>query len=301
MVPIEEVIARIPDWQGRSVIAVPLPGGLTNRNYRVEVDGTPCVVRIPGRQVSLLAIDPADGYRNSLAAARAGIGARVLYYVPAYAAMVLEFIGGETLSSRTLRTPDMIPRVAHTVRRLHACPPFANTFNLFRIMDAYLETVRRIGQPLPDGYGIVPGIARRVEDALQARPLPPVSCHNDLMPENFIDTGTEVRLVDYDYSGANDPCCDLGYIVNEGEFSPAEVELLCAVYFGRASRGMLARVWLYRCMTNVVSTLWGTIQQHTGEIAYNYRDLALARWRRAQDLLAAPEFGRWLHDARTQP
>jgi thiamine kinase-like enzyme len=297
MAPIEEVIARIPDWQGRSMTVTPLRGGLTNVNYRVDVDETPYVVRIPGRNTALLAIDPEHGYHNTLAAAQAGVGARVVHYLPTLSVMVLEFIAGPTLSSHTMHRPAMIPRVVHTVRRLHAGPTFANTFNLFRTMDAYLATVKRYGISLPDGYDAALTLAGRIEEALEARPLPLVPCHNDLMPENFIDDGIQLRLVDYDYSGANDPCCDLGYICNEGEFAPYQVEELCAAYFGQASRSMLARVWLYRCMTNVVSTLWGAIQHRVSEIEYDFWDLTLTRWRRAQDLIESPEFGIWLRDA----
>jgi thiamine kinase-like enzyme len=293
---IEEVIACIPDWQGRSLAVMPLSGGLTNTNYRVDVDGTPYVVRIPGRHTVLLAIDPAHGYQNTVTAARIGVGARVIQNLPEWSVMVLEFIAGQTLSSQTMRTPDMIRRVVYAVRRLHAGPPFANAFNLFRTMDAYLATVQQSGMTLPDGYGAALTIARRIEEALEARPLPLVPCHNDLMPENFIDDGTEMRLVDYDYSGINDPCCDLGYIINEGEFDPQQVEQVCEAYFGQANRSLVARVWLYRCMTNLVSTLWGAIQHSIADIPYNYWDLALERWRRAQDLMAAPEFGTWLRD-----
>jgi thiamine kinase-like enzyme len=263
------------------------------------VDGTPHVVRLAGRNTALLGIDPEHAYRNTLVAARAGVGARVVHYLPELSVMVLEFIAGPTLSTHSMHEPGMIPRVAYTVRQLHAGPPFANTFNLFRTMDAYLETVQRHGIALPDGYGSALSVARHIEEALEARPLPLLPSHNDLMPENFIDEGTRLRLVDYDYSGANDPCCDLGYICNEGAFAPQEVARLCEAYFDQASRSMLARIWLYRCMTNVVSTLWGVMQHTIGEIAYDYRELALERWRRARDLIDSPEFGVWLRSART--
>ncbi|MGH2411287.1 MAG: phosphotransferase, partial [Chloroflexota bacterium] len=283
--------------QGRSLTVAPLPGGLTNINYRIDVDHTSYVVRIPGRTSALLAIDPAHCYHNTLAAARAGVGARLVQYLPSLSVMVLEFIAGSTLSGQTMRAPGTIPRVVHAVRRLHAGPPFANRFNLFRTMDAYLTTARHYGITLPDGYDSALTVARRIEEALEARPLPLVPCHNDLMPENFIDDGTQVRLVDYDYSGANDPCCDLGYIGNEGEFAPHQVEELCAAYFGQTSKNMLARVWLYRAMTNLVSTLWAAIQHTLSEIEYDFWGLALERWQRARDLLASPEFGGWLRDA----
>ena len=299
MPPIEDVLADIPDWQGRSLTVTALRGGLTNRNYRVDVDGTPYVVRLPGRHVALLGIDPVRCYHNTLAAARTGVGAQVVHYLPKLSVMILEFIAGPTLSRESMQAPDIIPRAVQTVRRIHAGPPFANRFNLFRTMDAYLATARRSGIALPDGYGTAPALARRIEVALEARPLPLVPCHNDLLPENFIEDGTQLRLVDYDYSGTNDPCCDLGYLCNEGEFAPPRVELMCAAYFGQASRSLVARVWLYRCMTNLVSTLWGAIQQRVSDIEYDYWDLALARWARVQELVALPEFGGWLRDART--
>jgi thiamine kinase-like enzyme len=297
MPSIEEVIACISAWQGRSLAIMPLSGGLTNTNYRVDVDGTPYVVRIPGRHTALLGIDPAHTYQNTVTAAQVGVGARVIYYLPERSVMVLEFIAGAALSSQTMQPPGMIPRVVHTVRRLHAGPHFANSFNLFRTMDAYLATVQQSGITFPDGYGAALTVARRIEEALAARPLPLVPSHNDLMPENFIDDGAQMHLVDYDYSGANDPCCDLGYIVNEGEFAPQQVEQVCTEYFGQVRRSMLARVWLYRCMTNLVSTLWGAIQHSVAEIPYNYWDLTLERWRRAQELMASPEFSIWLRDA----
>ena len=73
-VDIEQVIAAIPAWQGRRVTAEEIVGGLTNRNYRVDVDGQPCFVRIPGAETGLLAVDRANELANSRAAAEAGVG-----------------------------------------------------------------------------------------------------------------------------------------------------------------------------------------------------------------------------------
>jgi thiamine kinase-like enzyme len=297
MMPIEDVLGHVLDWQGRSVIATPVPGGLTNRNYRVEVDRTPYFVGIPGRDTTVPAIDPAHAYRNTVAAAQTGVGARLAYYLPELSVMVLEFLAGPTLHPRHLQAIGMLPRVVSVVRRLHAGPRFANTFNLFRTMDSYLTVVHRYGMTLPEGYANAIPIARRIEAALEAHPLPAVPCHNDLLPENLMETGTGLRLVDYDYSGVNDPCCDLGYICNEGGLAPGQVEQVCAAYFGQASRSLPARIWLFRCMTNVVSTLWGAIQHQLSEIEYDFWDLALERRHRAQDLVESPDFDLWLHDA----
>src|SRR5450759_4272853 len=99
MTSIEDVIASIPDWRNRVLSVTPLRGGLTNINYRVDVDETPYVVRIPGRNTALLGIDTGHDYHNTLAAAQAGVGAQVLYYLPKLSVLVLEFIVGPTLDS----------------------------------------------------------------------------------------------------------------------------------------------------------------------------------------------------------
>ena len=79
---IEHVIAAIPDWAGRTVIAERIPAGLTNTNYRVEVDGTAHFVRIPGAGTDLLAVDRGNELHNTKAAAEAGVAPRVLHSLP---------------------------------------------------------------------------------------------------------------------------------------------------------------------------------------------------------------------------
>lgn len=44
---IEEAVSQISDWKNKNVSIHPLSGGLTNSNFKVEVDGTPYFVRVP--------------------------------------------------------------------------------------------------------------------------------------------------------------------------------------------------------------------------------------------------------------
>ena len=296
MTTIDDVIARIPDWHGRDVHVHPLAGGLTNTNYRVEVAGTPYVMRIPGQSTELLSVNRRHEYHNTLAAAETGVGARIVHYLPDIPVMVLEFIPGPTLTSARLREPEQIVRIAASVRQLHAGRPFINTFNMFRTMDFYLDIVQRQGMRIPDGYLEYVPIAQRIEAALSARPLPLVPCNNDLLAENFIDDGKILRLVDYEYSGNNDPCFELGNICNENDFTSDQFEQLCAAYFGQASAGMVARMWLYYCMSNIGWVLWGSIQNSISALDFDFWEWTLTKWRKAQSHIESPAFGQWLHD-----
>ena len=65
---IEEVVKKIPDWHGKDVGITPLSGGLTNSNFKVEVDRIPYFIRVPGASTDLLAINRDNEVHNSRAA-----------------------------------------------------------------------------------------------------------------------------------------------------------------------------------------------------------------------------------------
>ena len=109
---IEDAVAKIEDWKGKNVSIETLSGGLTNTNYKVTVDGTPFFVRVPGESTELLAVNRENEYFNSKAAAEAGVGPQVLYHLPEYDVMVLEFIDGTTMSKDALSARGMPTRMA---------------------------------------------------------------------------------------------------------------------------------------------------------------------------------------------
>jgi thiamine kinase-like enzyme len=286
----EEAVSRVSLWRGRNVRISPLSGGLTNENYLVEDGAHRYVVRLPGRSTELLAIDRDNEVFNTKAAATTGIGPGVVEHIPDLDVMVLEFIPGPTMSARTLQSPEMAGRMAESFRRLHSAPRFLRDFDMFRLIEQYLKIVDEHGVTIPDEYrDWLPTIAD-VERAVTAAPLPTVPCHNDLLCENFIDDGTALRIVDYELSGNNDPCFDLGNTAQEAEFDQALRAALCEAYFGRSDPCQLARMNLFALMSDVGWTLWGAIQARISEIDYDFRGYYTARWERALEVLRSERF-----------
>jgi thiamine kinase-like enzyme len=297
---VDEAAAQVALWRGEDLKISQLSGGLTNENYLVEVAGRRYVMRIPGQSTELLSIDRANEVYNTKAAASAGVGPRVLEHVPGLDVLVLEFIPGPTMSAKTLQSKEMVLRMAASFHRLHGSPRFLNDFNMFRLIENYLGIVDEHRVAIPDGYrDWLPEIAR-IERAVAAGALAPAPCHNDLLCENFIDDGDMLRIVDYELSGNNDPCFDLGNTAQEAELDQELRSALCTAYFGREDARQLARMNLFALMSDVGWTLWGAIQAQISAVEFDFAGYYTGRWERALEVLRSERLAPWLEEAATK-
>jgi thiamine kinase-like enzyme len=297
---VDDAVAQVSLWKGKDVKVSQLSGGLTNENYLVETGGRRYVMRIPGQSTELLSIDRANEVYNTKAAASTGIGPSVLEHIPGLDVLVLEFIPGPTMSAATLQSTEMTARMAASFRRLHSSPRFLRDFDMFRLIEYYLGIVDEHEVTIPEGYrDWLPAIAR-IERAVRAGALPSVPCHNDLLCENFIDDGEMLRIVDYELSGNNDPCFDLGNTAQEAELGPDLRTALCQAYFGRADAQQLARMNLFALMSDVGWTLWGAIQARISAVDFDFTDYYAGRWERALEVLTSDRLATWLDEATAQ-
>jgi thiamine kinase-like enzyme len=294
---IEQVIAAVPDWAGRTVRAERTPAGLTNTNWRVEVDGTPYFVRIPGAATELLAVDRANELHNTMAAAEAGVAPGVVHALREWDVFVLEWLAARTMSNEALVAPGFPTRIGGVLRRLHAGPRFRDDFDMFRLSERYLALVDERDIDIPAGYREHLHLLPRIEVALAVHPLPTVPCHNDLLAENYLDDGERLWLVDWEYSGNNDPTFELGNTAQELGYDESRQAELCAAYFGEASPALLARMRLQMIMSDVGWTLWAGIQARISTIDYDFTGWAEERWARAAEMLDGADFEVWLREA----
>lgn len=296
--PIDTVVERVDLWRGASDVTVtPLSGGLTNNNFVVQADGRRYVVRIPGARTELLAVDRRNERHNAEAASTTGVSPRVLAYVDDLSAMVLEFIDGQTMSAEALRAPSMPSRMGASLRRLHAGPRFLLNFDMFRTTQYYLGIVAQHDVRIPSGYRERMDRLGDVERALAVHALRTVPCHNDLLAENYIDDGDQLWIVDFEYSGNNDPCFELGDTAAECGYDDELRASLCEAYFGRLDPVQLARMELFAMIADVGWTLWAAIQATISTIDYDFWGWAEERWHRVMALMDSERFGRLLRDA----
>src|SRR5260370_32125764 len=214
---VEAVVAKVEEWKGKSISIQPLPGGLTNANFRVDVNGDSYFVRVPGVGTELLAINRENEFFNTSAAAQVGVGPKVVYYFSEEQVMILEYLSAKTMSKEALNRPGMPASIAMAIRRLHSSSRFLSDFNMFRLTDYYLKTCLERSIRVPDGYAEGMPLVLGIEKLFLAHPLPTVPCNNDLLAENYMDDGKDLRIIDYKHSGNNDPTFELGNTCQEFE------------------------------------------------------------------------------------
>lgn len=283
-----EVIQRIPLLSNHSG-SIERLGGMTNMVFRF---GDYCL-RIPGKGTEEY-IDRANELVATRLVADAGVGPEILYAEAETGVFVSRFIAGAATMTpeRFRQVPGAPARAAKAFRRLHdSGAVFPARFELFAMIDSYLAILSTKHVGLPEGYHDVLQEAETVRAGLCALQLPNVACHCDPLCENFLDDGGRVWIVDWEYSGMNDPMWDLGDLSVEGGFGPDQDAELLLAYFGRepdpAERG---RMVIYKAMCDLLWTLWGLIQLANDNPADDFRAYADGRFARCRALMRTPEF-----------
>jgi thiamine kinase-like enzyme len=291
--PDAERLRRVPSI-AEAVIAEPLSGGITNRNYKVTLPTGPVVVRVYEHESSALAINREHEYLNSVAAATSGAGARVLDYLPIENLLIVGWIEGRTFTEADVRQPENLPRIARACRVLHSGPRFVNDFNMFEIQARYLALVRERGYRLPARYEEFLPKVDRLRQAMSATAEPTVPCNNDLLAGNFIDEGPRIRLIDYEYSGNNEASFELGNIWSESTLPDDLLEVLVHSYWEGLSPEQLerkvARARLWGLMSKYGWTLWASISASISPIDFDYWGWGMEKYERAVAEFDGPEF-----------
>jgi thiamine kinase-like enzyme len=271
---------------------IELSGGLTNRNLAIESDGKKYVARISSNSSDLLNINREDEYKNSIIAAEAGIGAKV------QGLLLIGFINGKTFGAEDIA--NNLPRVATAVRTLHSAKPFVSEFNMFTLQKRYLDIVQSNNFIYPAKYLDYEGHIADLKKALSVLPAEIVPCNNDLLPGNFIDDGEKIWLIDYEYSGNNDACFELGNIWAEAFLEYEALVELIDSYYGAHRPEKIARAWLQSLMAKYGWTLWAAIQASISDIDFDFRAWGGEKFDLAQSQFTSERFKKALVEVVTK-
>jgi thiamine kinase-like enzyme len=300
---IYDALARVPlfkDTRHEDISIEPL-NSFTNLNCKVAVNGNIHVLRIAGKGTSIYIDRTAEEYNARIATA-AGLNADVLFFDANDGTMLSQFIDGSHMDRIEFqRDPTAPARAALTLKRIHSInQDFKSRFGPFSPIDYYLKLLRKLQVPLPDVYDEVKQGVDALRLALEVATVPIAPCHNDTCPENFVEMGRRIYLIDWEYSGMNDPMWDLGNLSVEAGFGDEEDQTMMEAYCGGfVPPRLYDRVVLYKAMSDFFWGLWSLIQYANDNPAADFWTYALNRFEHCKTLVRSAEFDRCLNAVRT--
>ena len=229
------LVRSVPEWADATPVVSVLHGGITNRNYRVDVSGRSYVIRIPGESTELLGIDRGGEIEAARRAASLGIGPPVFGELPTVGTVITGFVAGSAADAGALLEGDRLERLVGAVAALHGSGPVAHEFPIFRIIERHAVDAAAHGVAVPADHDQLAAAMARIESVF-ARDAEP----RGALPQRPAPRERAVRrrarwLIDYEYAGMNEAMFDLANLsVNAGLDAAADDRVL-ARYLGDAS------------------------------------------------------------------
>jgi thiamine kinase-like enzyme len=269
-------------WPGRSCRVAALSGGITNHNFRVDVDGGSFVLRMGGADTHLLGIDRRVEREANTRAAEVGVGPAVERFVEPEGWLVTRFIDGRPITVEEMRRPETISRVAAVLRRFHSAAPIGGRFDAHSVVEEYRREAMVRGVEIPSAYAPADAVSQRIRATRGVQPLMP--CHNDLLNANFLDDG-EIRIVDWEYAGMGDRFFDLANLSVNHEFGLEEDRSLLQAYFGEVTPSALDDLRQMKFMSDFREAMWGVLQSGISELDFDFKGYAAKHFSRMQTWL----------------
>jgi thiamine kinase-like enzyme len=296
-----EAVARLSALLGpREGGVLPLAGGITNRNFRVNFGGTDYVVRLPGKDTDLLGIDREAERLATKEAAELGLGPKVGAMLDHPPALVTWFVESREVTAAELREPACIEEVARGLHGFHESGlKLPTDFYVTQIADDYAKVSQARGGTLPDSFQHARDNARKVVKAVRRHEEhQPVPCHNDLLTANFLTDGEHLVIVDWEYAGMGDRFFDLGNFAVNNELGDEDEDRLLAGYFGEpATPRRQAALKLFRFMSDFREAMWGVVQTSVSDLDFDFEAYADKHFRRMAETSEDERFRDWLKEA----
>lgn len=242
-------------------------GGMSNFNYKVQYLEKSYVLRIPGNGAEGM-VERENEELNSMLAQTMGIHPTIEYFNRKTGVKLVDYIeNAETLNSISIQNKDNLQQIATIYRTLHnSRVRERNDFNIFHEIDKYNFLMEKTGAKMYDGNGgYIQVIA--LEHRLNQMGVELKPCHNDGVPENFIkDANGKIYLIDWEYSGMNDPVAELAALFLESEFSKENKDIVLNHYYeGAIPSDLQERLLVYQVLWDYLWSQWTVIKEAKGD------------------------------------
>ena len=263
-----EKIKTLSIWKNDLIIN-PLEGGITNLNFLVNHGNEKLVVRL-GQDIPEHLVYRSNEINVSKAAHEIGVSPKLIH--SEQGVLVLEFIESETLDPK--RVQKNLERIIPVIKKIHnEIPNFLSgqpaifwVFHVIKYYANFLRSNHSIHQNKIDDLLLK---ASKLEKLSSPREI--VFGHNDFLAANFLDDGSKIWVVDWEYGGFNDPLFDIGGLASNNDFKQdLEKEALEMYYEKSISNDFLLKYDSMKTASLLRETMWSMVSEITSKLDFDY-------------------------------
>ena len=272
-------ICRVFDASPRDITHITvLKKGMTNRSFLFTCRGKQYIMRIPGEGTDRL-IDRRQEAAVYGAIRDLSLSDDVYYIDPANGYKITAFLENARVCDP--ENPNDVRRCMAFLRKFHERRlHVGHSFDIFGQIEFYEQLWK--GNP-----SVYADYRRTKEQILSLRPYleahagEKVLTHIDAVPDNFLLTGDDIRLIDWEYAGEQDPHVDIAMFAIYALYDRAQIDALIDAYFPEGCPGE-TRLKIY-CYVAACGLLWSNWCEYKRQLGVEFGEYSLRQYRYAKD------------------
>ncbi|HEX8544616.1 MAG TPA: choline kinase family protein [Pseudomonas sp.] len=297
---LEAAVRSVGNWCGRQISYQPVSGGISNTNWRVEVQGadTAYFFKVPGVGTEMF-IDRRTAHDASVKAAQTGYGAPVFAFLEAFGVEVFEFMEGWRASSNhDFLQRDVRHNALHALKAFNDQPALIQTKTAFDMITEHQGQVAELNGYTPPDNAWLCLQYERARQALEASGIDLAPCMNDTLAGNFmLNDARQIRLVDFEYASNNDRHYELALWFGEMFFTDDMELALIEDYFGQVTAQTLARIKLNKALADLKWSTWAMVQHAVSQLDFDFYKYGVWKHMRARSVINDSQWESWLRQA----
>lgn len=247
-------------------------GGLTNYNYIMNIQDIEYVIRQPGGMTEHIIDRKMEKVNNALAS-EFGVNSDCIYFDENSGIKISTYINNsQNLAHAGPCYPQNLKSVSQLLKKIHSnSKHFSNRFDWQAELDKYEQIIQQLhGDFFSDYTTLKDQLNKFVQENVKNTIFAP--CHNDTVPENFIiDATGRTYLIDWEYSGMNDPCWDVAAYILESKLSAEAIDYLIQDYFGQPlTPTEELKIKSFIMAQDLLWTAWALIRHYNGDDFLEY-------------------------------
>lgn len=259
-----------------------LKKGMTNRSFLFTCKDKKYIMRIPGEGTDQL-INRRQEAAVYHANADKNICDDIAYINPENGYKITEFLEGARVCDST--DYEDVKKCMNRLRGFHALKlKVAHEFDIFGQMEFY-ESLWDGTPSVYKDYEKTKANVWSLKPYIDAHAGEKILTHIDAVPDNFLfvqkDGKEEIRLIDWEYAGMQDPHVDIAMFCIYSLYNKRQVDRLIAAYFTDGCDDA-TRIKIY-CYIAACGLLWSNWCEYKRNLGVEFGEYSLRQYRYAKD------------------